>query len=132
VPRAWTKAAHVAPDGTREELPVQGGFVVLPSLHRVGLHRVEPLDSTGGPALVVPVSLASEAESALLSRATLSVGAQAAPRSEGELPPQRREWGWLAALLALGLVVLEVFTSTRQPRFVSPRDGAPSPRGGAS
>ncbi len=132
VPRAWTKAAHVAPDGAREELPVQSGFVVLPSLHRVGLHRVEPVDPTGGPALVVPVSLASEAESALTSRATLSLGAQAAPRSEGELPPQRREWGWLAALLALGLVVLEVFTSTRQPRFVPTREGAPSPRRSAS
>ncbi len=135
------RASVTRPDGVREELAARGGWVVVPDTRRCGLYTIEPggsaapspsepVASSKARRVVVPVSLASEAESNLRGRSAITQAGAPVPRAANELPPQRRDWAWLAAAVALALVVGEVFVATRNMRVrIATPPRAPERRG---
>jgi hypothetical protein len=106
------------PSGEKLEASQRGGLAIVPDTARAGFYRVSWQGPQAGSALL-PANLASAAESDL--------GRRALPIEEGRVTvttaapaDAHREHTWLLALLALGLVVFDVWYLTRDPRAASP------------
>lgn len=115
LPDSASEVRMSAPGEAPVELASRGGIVVVPSVARAGLYRFEWSGPAAG-ALVVPVNLASEAESNLSKRTDLSVAPNVTARSASELPQRHRDLGFVAALLALALLLAEIWHHTKKPR----------------
>ncbi len=117
-------ATHVEafdPAGDKVEVSQRGALAVLPDVARAGLYRVTWQGPQAGSALL-PANLASAAESDLGPR-PLPVTAGQATVTALAAPDAHREHTWILALLALGLVVFDVWYLTRSPRVASPAVG---------
>ncbi len=115
LPDSATEVRVNAPGEAPLELASRGGIVVVPNVARAGLYRFE----WSGPAagtLVVPVNLASEAESNLSKRTDLSAAPNVTARAASELPQRHRDLGFVAAALALALLLAEIWHHTKKPR----------------
>jgi len=113
VPLTARDVTATGPGGVVIDVSSADGIVVLPATNRVGHYRVRYGGDTPNE-IVVPVNLASAAESNLASRAELDVGASVAVREEGEPVRRPRELGWLLALAALIVLLVEVTHHTRR------------------
>jgi Aerotolerance regulator N-terminal/von Willebrand factor type A domain len=110
-------ATHVEafdPSGARLEVSARGGVAVLPEITRAGLYRVTWQGPQAG-ATLVPANLTSAAESDLGPR-PLPVEEGRATVTAVAAPDAHHEHTWILALLALGLVVFDVWYLTRSPR----------------
>lgn len=115
VPATSRIAEVTTPRGRPEPVAPKGGLVVIPSVTRAGLYRVT-LDAPAKRTLVVPVSLASEAESDLSRTIAPRSAGGVTVRAAGEAPKTFGDHAWLLALLALALVAADVAWLTRRPR----------------
>jgi hypothetical protein len=103
-------------------VPVRGGLAVVPDVDRVGLYQVTWKGPQAG-TLVVPVNLVSEPESDLRARPLPPAQAGAGGievHAAAERADAHSEWTWVLALVALGLIVFDVWYATRDPRARSP------------
>ncbi|MBI4706016.1 MAG: VWA domain-containing protein [Deltaproteobacteria bacterium] len=113
VPPAVREVQLEAPGGERELVPAHGGLAVVPDPWRAGLYRLSWTGQNGG-TFVVPVNLVSEAESDLARKPASEAGPGFDVAAQARAPVAHRGRGWLLALLALGLVVLDVWYLTRR------------------
>lgn len=121
LPPSAQKVEAVGPGGERLEVSVRGGLAVLPDVARAGLYTVSWQGPQAGSTLV-PANLTSAAESDLSARA-LPVQEGKVTVSAATTTEAHREHTWILALLALGLVVFDVWWLTRDPRASSPVAG---------
>ena len=105
-----------SPSGVRRTFAAREGLCVIPSLPKAGFYFAAFMGKTKGSALF-SANLTSERESDLRPRELpLAQGRKLAARSESELTAAVVDWSWLLAALALGLIALDVWWVTRQPR----------------
>jgi hypothetical protein len=109
--------------GRTEPVPARAGLAVIPGPAAVGFLHVSWAGSRPGSTLV-PVSLSSDAESRIEPRSLPHGMASAAVRKP---PKALASLGWIFALLALGLVALDVFWITRRRRASAPASQTPRP-----
>jgi hypothetical protein len=114
LPAGSTDLEVIGPDGTPREASLQGGLGVVPDARQAGFYRVAWKGKTPG-ALLVPVNLASEAESDLRKLVEAPTTGAVTVRDAATRPEAHREWAWIAALLVLLLVVADVAWATRRP-----------------
>jgi hypothetical protein len=122
LPETATHVEATGPGGERTEVSHRGRVAVLPDVARAGFYTVTWQGPQAG-ATLVPANLTSTAESDLTPRPL--------PTAEGKVtvtavaqPGAHHEHTWLLALLALGLVVFDVWHFTRDPRAASPVAGS--------
>jgi hypothetical protein len=118
VPPTATHVTATGPAGEKIEVAQRGGLAVIPDIARVGFYMVSWQGPQAG-ATLVPANLTSAAESDLTPR-PLAVDAARVTVSAAVQPDAHNEWTWALALLALGLVVIDVWYLTRDPRAASP------------
>lgn len=114
LPATATEVEATGPGGERLEVARRGDLAVISDPARVGFYRVSWRGPQAGSTLV-PVNLTSAAESDLTPR-PLAVDAARVTVSAAAPPDAHDEWAWALALLALALVVLDVWYLTRGPR----------------
>jgi hypothetical protein len=126
VPATATALAATGPAGEAIEVSQRGGLAVIPEIAHVGFYTLAWQGPQAGSTLV-PANLTSAAESDLTVR-PLAVEAGHVMVSAAVQPDAHNEWTWVLALLALGLVVFDVWWLTRDPRAASPVAGPAAPR----
>ena len=105
-----------SPNGTRQILPAHEGLCVVPALPRTGFYFASFSGKTKGSALFA-ANLTSERESDLRPRELpVAQGRPVATRSAAQLAYAVIDWSWLLSALALGVIALDVWWVTRQPR----------------
>lgn len=109
------------PSGRREPLAARSGLVVIPAPRNVGFLHVSWAGSRPG-SILVPANLSSEVESRIAPRALPSSLGKATEGARGGSALGLE--GWLA-LLALGLVALDLALFTHRPRRAGPLDRTP-------
>lgn len=117
VPTAIAKVEVQPPDGEPQILPARGGLAIIPEVGRAGLYLLSWQGPRAGK-LVVPVNLVSAAESDLRTQPEDAKDPAVQVSATGSVVASHREWNWLLALLALVLVVFDVWYLTRRPRKV--------------
>ncbi|MFT3774519.1 MAG: VWA domain-containing protein [Minicystis sp.] len=114
-------AAHLeatGPAGEKVDVSQRGGLAVIPEIARVGFYLLAWQGPQAGSTLV-PANLASAAESDLTPK-PIAVEAGKVTVSTATQPDAHNEWTWVLALIALGLVVFDVWWLTRDPRTALP------------
>ncbi|MBI4954796.1 MAG: VWA domain-containing protein, partial [Myxococcales bacterium] len=121
----------------RRTLRARDGLCIVPEVDRVGLFRLDWQAPTPG-SLVVPVNLASAAESDLRARADGPTTDGASVTTHAEQGEGRSDWSFLFALFALAFVLFDLWYFGRPTRPVRLAAGAaprlpdrPPARGGA-
>lgn len=112
VPVAVEQVRVEGPGVAPKTLPARGGLVVVPEVARAGLYRVE-WDLPRAGSLWVPVNLTSSAESDLSTEPTLTTAEIRAVVGEDEIE-RHKDYAWLLALAALGLIAFDVWYLTRK------------------
>ncbi|MBL8742248.1 MAG: VWA domain-containing protein, partial [Myxococcales bacterium] len=112
------RASDVTASGPRGdvlEVSAADGLAVIPAANRAGLYRVR---HGGAPAgeIIVPVNLSSAAESDTFASPARAESTGANVEKEAAPVERRRELAWLAGVLALAVLLLEVTHHTRRPR----------------
>jgi hypothetical protein len=119
VPAALTQVTLTDPAGVESPLDARDGIAIVPQPHQPGFYLVSYQGEQAGVALSV-VNLTSTREADLRDHAPggqmPTASAAAGNRAPVLEPPP--DWGFLAAALALLLVVLEVVWLTRSPAKV--------------
>ena len=120
VPEAAREVEALGPSGEKIEVTRRAGLAVLPETERAGFYRVswKGAGASAG-ATLVPANLASAAESDLRTRPLAAEGHGVSVATDLSLDAHD-EWTWVLALLALGLVVFDVWWFTRDPGARSP------------
>jgi uncharacterized membrane protein len=126
LPAGSTDLEIIGPDGTPREASLQGGLGVVPDARHAGFYRVSWKGKTPG-ALLLPVNLASEAESDLREVVEAPASGAVTVRDAATRPEAHREWAWIAALLVLLLVVADVAWATRRPAVAAVTSPAAPP-----
>ncbi len=107
------------PTGARQKLAARDGLCVIPNLTHTGFYFATYQGKTRGSALF-SANLTSERESDLRPRdLPHAPGRPVAERGSGQLADAVKDWSWLLAALALGLLALDVWWITRRPRAVA-------------
>jgi hypothetical protein len=114
LPAGAAELVVTGPDGQPREASLQGGLGIVPDARQAGFYRVTWKGKTPG-SLLVPVNLASEAESDVRKVVEAPASGAVTVREAASRPEAHREWSWLAALLVLALVVADVAWATRRP-----------------
>ncbi|MEM6788628.1 MAG: VWA domain-containing protein [Myxococcota bacterium] len=114
---AAVSAVDVRAPGSEDAVsyPARDGLVVVPEVDRTGLYRVSWEGPAGGSRWVA-VNLTSPDESDLSRRLP---AAEKGPVTIGTGPgvaAAYRDWGWILALVALGLIAFDVWWLTRPAR----------------
>ena len=117
IPPSAEKLLAVGPRGERIEASQRGALAVIPEIARVGFYTLSWQGPHAGSTLV-PANLVSAAESDLTAR-PLAVDAGRVTVSAAAQPDAHSEWAWVLALVALALVVFDVWWLTRAPRAAS-------------
>jgi hypothetical protein len=116
VPSALSQVSLTDPSGAESVLEARSGVAIVPHPDQPGFYLVSYTGPRPGVALAV-VNLTSEAESDLRALAPAGAARAAAPSSSSRStvtePP--RDWGFVAAALALVAIVLQVSWLTRTP-----------------
>ena len=119
VPYTVETVEVLMPGGAKQEAKARNGLAVIPSTLRAGVYHA----SWGAPSpgsVVFAVNLASERESDVAEK-PLDVGASGATvTSADRVADAHTEWSWLLAVLALLLVIADVWYITRKPKLRSP------------
>jgi hypothetical protein len=118
VPATATHLEATGPAGEKVEVAQRSGLAVIPDIPRVGFYTLAWQGPQAGSTLV-PANLTSAAESDLTAR-PLAVDPAKVTVSAAAQPDAHNEWTWVLALIALGLVVFDVWWLTRDPRAASP------------
>jgi hypothetical protein len=128
IPATATAVEATGPAGQKVEVSQRGGLAVVPEIAHVGFYLLAWKGPQAGSTLV-PANLTSPAESDLTPR-PLTVAQGEVTVSHAKQPDAHNEWTWVLALIALGLVVFDVWWLTRDPRGRSPvaTPAAPRPR----
>jgi hypothetical protein len=126
LPAEVRAAKLTSPDGSSLELMPRGGLAVVPARGRAGLYLLEWSEPRAG-VRPVAVSLASTTESNLAELDSIGESATEVGPAAGAAFELPRDRGWLWALAALALVVVDVAyltrssTRTRRQRAVRTR-----------
>lgn len=119
VPAAVAQVTLTDPEGQERRLEARGGVAIVPQPHQPGFYLVSYAGPRPGVALSV-VNLTSSAESDLRAPSPRgepqAASATGTGRSRVVEPP--RDWGFLAAALALALLVAQVVWLTRTPQQI--------------
>jgi hypothetical protein len=126
LPPTAKQVAATGPGGEAVEVAQRGGLAILPDVGRAGFYTVTWQGPQAG-ATLVPANLTSAAESDLTPR-PLPAFAGDVTVSAAQRPEAHLEHTWLLALLALGLIVFDVWYLTRDPRAASPVAGPAAAR----
>lgn len=118
VPASAVELEATGPDGKKVEASLQGGLAVVPAADRAGLYRLAWQGKEAG-SVVVPVNLASEAESDLRTVVSAPAGGAVTVRAASDKPDAHRGWGWIAAIGMIVLIVLDVLWATRKPKVAT-------------
>jgi hypothetical protein len=110
------------PHNEKLEVSQRGGLAVVPDIAHVGFYQLAWQGPQGG-STIVPANLTSVAESDLSPRPIKADGEKVTVESAGTQPDAHNEWTWVFALIALGLIVFDVWYLTRDPRSRSPVAG---------
>jgi hypothetical protein len=121
LPPTATQVEAVGPGDRKVEVSRRGGLAVLPDVARAGFYTVSWQGPQAGSTLV-PANLTSAAESDLTPRPLAAEGAGVTVSASTQ-PDAHHEHAWILALLALALVVADVWYLTRDPRAASPVAG---------
>jgi len=116
----------LGPDGQPREASLQGGLGIVPDARHAGFYRVSWKGKTPG-SLLVPVNLASEIESDLRKVVEAPKTGAVSVRDAASRPEAHREWAWIAALLVMLLVVLDVLWATRRPAVAGAGSASSTP-----
>jgi hypothetical protein len=121
LPQTARTANVTGPSGISVEVAVRNGLAVVPNVDRAGLYNVSWQGPHAG-SMVLFANLTSEAESDLRDRPVLTTDEVRAgttvDRAAGH-PDAHHEWTWALALIALGLVLIDVWYLTRKTRVAS-------------
>jgi len=115
LPAAVQEANIEPPSGDGFTVPVRSGLAVVPEVQRTGLYRVA-WDQPHPGQLWLPVNLTSADESDLTRVPVDIVGAKVAIASADQAVETHRDWSWVLALAALGLLLLDVWYLSRSQR----------------
>ena len=112
---------RVATPGVKDSVPVSArdGLAVVADTGRAG-HYLVSWEGAHAGSVLVPVSLTSERESDLRKRPLSTSAASATVSDVAKLADAHTDWSYLAALVALALLVADAWWFTRRP--------APAPR----
>lgn len=103
------------PGGEKIDVSQRGTLAVIPEINQIGFYQVSWQGPQGG-SVIIPANLTSVAESDLAPKPIAADGEKVVVESASAEPDAHNEWTWLLALLALGLVVFDVWYFTRDPR----------------
>lgn len=104
-----------APPPPKLDVSTHAGLAIVPNATRVGLYRVDWKGPQPGSTLV-PVNLTSSAESDVRPRPIEAGPAGVTVTPASDEASALTEWGWVAALLALALLLFDLYWVTRPPR----------------
>jgi hypothetical protein len=102
------------PDGRPLDVSLRGGLAVVPEISHIGFYRISWQGTQAG-STIVPANLTSVAESNLSTKLPAMDGQKVAVTASGAQPDAHQEWTWLLALVALGLIVFDVWYFTHKP-----------------
>jgi hypothetical protein len=105
----------VGPSGDKLEVSLRAGLAVVPNVAHVGFYQLAWQGPQAG-SMIIPANLTSAAESDLTPRLLKADGEKLTVESAAAVPDAHNEWTWVLALLALGLIVFDVWYVTRDPR----------------
>lgn len=127
VPPQIDKVEVAYPDGSRREIGTRGALAVFSDTFRAGIYHASWAGSLPG-SVTFAVNLTSEHESDLTDR-PIDIGHEPATTvtRADQLADAHVEWTWLAAAVALFMVIADVWILTRRPRVLAPRE-PPRPR----
>lgn len=119
VPSSIQHVTVTDPAGRESQLDARGGVAVLPYPNHPGFYLVSYAGDRPGVALSV-VNLTSPRESDLRGAGTAKpdLAAAAAPSGRSPVAEPPGDWGFLAASLALALLVAQVLWLTRAPAAI--------------
>ncbi len=115
VPSDTVTAELTRPGSPSEPISARGGLVVVPDVLHTGLYRIT-MTRPKGATLVVPVNLASAAESDLARRLPPLSTSKLTVHAASERPVAYRDHAWILGLLALGMLLFDVTWVTRRAR----------------
>jgi hypothetical protein len=118
VPEGATRVEATGPGGEKIEVSRRGALAVIPDVARAGFYQIAWQGPQAGSTLV-PANLTSAAESDLTPRPIAAPAGKVTVSTAAE-PDAHREHAWWIALVALALVVFDVWYFTRDPRTASP------------
>lgn len=124
LPGTATNVEATGPRGEKLDVSLRGGLAVIPDTPSVGFYHLTWAGPQAG-ATLVPANLTSAAESDLSPKPLKAEGSKVSITSAGAEPDAHNEWAWVLALIALGLIVTDVWYLTRAPRAPAPA-GIPS------
>jgi hypothetical protein len=107
LPARATDATAVGPTGEPIDVSAAQGVAVIPAANRAGFYRVRYAGQPAGE-LVLPVNLASAAESDVFTQMPRPEGPALLVEGESAAVERRRELGWLAGLVALVVLLVEI------------------------
>jgi hypothetical protein len=116
VPTTVREVQVQGPDGTAHTIAARGGLAIVPEVSRVGLYRLGWNAPQAG-SLLVPVNLVSAAESDLRSEPSTRQAPLVKVSTATQTVASHHDWSWVLALLALALVLADVWWLTRAPRL---------------
>jgi hypothetical protein len=117
VPGSVAEIEVQGPEQDARSLPARGGLAIVPEVSRVGLYQISWGEPRPG-SLLVPVNLASSAESDLRKQPEQGSDPTIKVSAAGSVVESHREWNWVLALLALCLIAFDVWYLTRRPRTI--------------
>ena len=127
VPHTVEEVEVVGPDEKKQTVKARQGLAVVPGTSHAGIYHA----SWGKPSpgsVAFAVNLASEKESDVRDKPlTVSEGSTKVTSAE-RMSNAHTEWSWVLALLALGLVVTDVWYVTRKPRLRAASGGPLRPK----
>ena len=115
MPGSPAELGATGPGGKKREASLEGGLAVGRAADRAGGYRLAWQGKEPG-SVVVPVNLASEAESDLRTVVSAPAGGPVTVRAASDKPDAHRGWGWIAAIGMLVFIVLDVLWATRKPK----------------
>jgi hypothetical protein len=115
LPATAKSVEAIGPSGEKLEVSQRTGLAVLPNIASVGFYQLSWQGPQAG-SMLVPANLTSVAESDLTPRPIKADGDKITLQSAAAEPDAHNEWTWLLALVALGLIVFDVWYVTRDPR----------------
>jgi hypothetical protein len=119
IPGTATNVEATGPRGEKLDVSIRGGLAVIPDTPSVGFYHLTWAGPQAG-ATLVPANLTSAAESDLSPKPIKAEGSKVSITSAGAEPDAHNEWAWVLALVALGLIVIDVWYLTRAPRLRAP------------
>jgi hypothetical protein len=116
IPGTATNVEATGPRGEKLDVSIRGGLAVVPDAPHIGFYHLTWAGPQAGSTLV-PANLTSVAESDLTPKPIGAAGSKVTVLEAGAEPDAHNEWTWVLALIALALIVFDVWYLTRTPRI---------------